>query len=224
MISGTMSARLQFLWQKRQALVPLYGLSVIAGLSSWTDAVRPGIHAILIASPVLIAVSAIVLSFRLTLRTLAVVLAIMVLSFLAFAGGVHIGFPFGELVYTTALGPKALDVPIVIPFFWLALLIPAWTASAMMLKFRHVVVASFVVTAFDAVLELAAGSLDLWHWRAGAPSEFSYISWFAVSAISFSLLESYGEHKEPHWIVPHLLVVQLLFFIVSDAGIRFLIQ
>ena len=136
--------------------------------------------------------------------------------------GVNMGFPFGDYSYTQALGPKLFEVPLVIPFAWLSILVPSWVASEQILHFRHVVVASVVVTAFDAVLEFAAASLNLWHWQGGRPTELNYISWFAVSCVSLTLLKRYAREKAAHPIVPHLLFAQLLYFSLSDMRIRFI--
>jgi hypothetical protein len=83
-----------------------------------------------------------------------------------------------------------------------------------------VVVAALVATAFDAVLEFAAGSLDLWHWQGGMPKELNSISWFAISSLGISMLKRYATEREPDPIVAHFLIVQLLYFFISGVGIR----
>lgn len=117
-----------------------------------------------------------------------------------------------------------IDVPVVVPFAWLAVLIPAWVAADKVLRYRNIVAAAIIVTAFDGVMEFAADSLDWWHWRGGLPTELNYISWFGVSYLAFTILEKYAREKEPNPIVPHFLFAQLLYLALTDAGLRFLVQ
>jgi putative membrane protein len=169
-----------------------------------------------------VAIAAWTLTYKLTLRNLAAGGVVIALTFVCEAAGVNLGFPFGDYSYTHLLGPKLLDVPIVIPFAWLSALVPSWVASERILRFKHVVVASIVVTAFDAVLEFAAESLDLWHWQGGRPTELNYISWFVISYLSLSFLKKCAEEKQSDPMVPHLLIAQLAYFALSDIGIRFI--
>jgi uncharacterized membrane protein len=163
------------------------------------------------------------LSFRLTIQSLGVLCAILALVFLSMASGVNAGFPFGDYAFTNLAGPKIWDVPVIIPFAWLAILIPSWIASERVLRYQHVVVASLIVVAFDAVLEFAADTMDLWHWRGGAPTELNFISWFGISYVALSLLKKYSSPKESHSIVPHLLFAQLVYFFLTDVGMRFIV-
>jgi putative membrane protein len=171
---------------------------------------------------VAIGISAAVLTYELTLRSIAALVAVLVFTFLAEASGANLGFPFGDYAYTDMLGPKVLDVPLAIPFAWLAIVIPGWIAAERFLRYKHVVVASVVATAADALLKFAADSLDLWHWKDGLPTELNAISWFVVSYIALWILKTFAKEKPAHWIVPHLLTMQLLYFFLSDAGLRYL--
>lgn len=169
-----------------------------------------------------IGVVAAYLTYEVSFRSVAALLSVLVLTFVAEASGANFGFPFGDYAYTGLLGPKVLDVPVVIPFAWLAILIPSWKAAERFLRYKHLVVASILATAADAVLEFAADSLDLWHWRGGLPTELNYITWFIVSYLALAILQTYAKEKSSHWLVPHLLIAQLVYFAFSDAGLRFL--
>ncbi len=171
---------------------------------------------------VAIGIVAAILTYEVNLRSIAALLLVLLLIFVAEASGVNLGFPFGDYAYTHLLGPKVLDVPLVVPFAWLAILIPSWVAAERFLRYKHIVVASILATAADTVLEFAADSLDLWHWRDGMPTELNYITWFLVSYLAFAILQAYAKEKSGHWIVQHLLVAQLLYFFLSDAGLRYL--
>jgi uncharacterized membrane protein len=202
-------------------LATAYGLFLAGVLLNLAGSSRAFVTPVAMA---LIGILSLLLTYELTWKTIAATSGVVVLLFLCQALGVNAGFPFGDFVYTNGLGPKLLDVPLVIPFAWLAILIPAWVSAGRILRYRNAVVAAIVVTAADAVIEFAADSLDLWHWEEGLPAELNYISWFGFSYVSFSILEKYARAKEPDPIVPHLLFGQLLYFALTDVGLRFLIR
>ena len=204
------------------ALVGFYTVFIAGAVSNTLGMFRSVMIALTPLMMVSIGVAATVLTFRLSIRNVGAVIAVLILTFLCEAGGVNLGFPFGDYAYTSLLGPKVLDVPLVIPFAWLAVLVPSWVAADRILRYKNVVVASVVVTAFDGVMEFAADSLDLWHWRGGLPTELNYISWFGISYLALSILKNYATGKESSPLVPHLLIAQLLYFFLSDVGMRFL--
>jgi uncharacterized membrane protein len=221
MNSDFISQRLWAQVSSRKILtLALYALFVCGGLcnawngyQSFTKAVTPIIF-------VALGCGAFYLMYGVTIRNVGVALVVLLMIFASLASGAGFGFPFGDYAFTNALGPKLLDVPLVIPFFWLAVLIASWCAADRMLRYKHVVVAAIVVTAFDAVLEFAADSLDLWHWQGGMPTELNFISWLAISYLGLSVLKRYAIEKQADPIVHHLLIVQLLYFFITDVGIR----
>ncbi|MBM4159516.1 MAG: carotenoid biosynthesis protein [Ignavibacteria bacterium] len=170
---------------------------------------------------VAVGVTAFVSTYELNLKSVAAGVTVLLVTFLSEASGANLGFPFGEYAYTDRLGPKLLDVPLVIPFAWLGVLVPAWISSGHFLKFKKVVVASILVTVFDAIMEFAADALDLWHWKGGLPTELNYISWFVISYGCLSLLNRYAKEKVSNPLVAHLLASQLVYFVLTNVGMRF---
>ena len=207
---------------RRSGTIALYAVCVAGGV--WNTLHGSGTFIETLTPLILLAgaCAAFVLSYKLTPKSIASALAVCVMTFLCAASGANFGFPFGDFAYTGALGPKVLDVPIVMPFVWLMVLITSFSAAEGILRFKHVVVASIVATAFDAVMEFAADSLDLWHWQGGAPAELNFISWFCISYLGISLLQKYATEKPTDSFVPHILIAQLMYFLVSDVGMRFL--
>jgi uncharacterized membrane protein len=206
----------------RRKLIGLYSLSVLFAIGNLSRQFAFVAHWCAPLIMITVGTSALVLTYRFSLRAVSSFVAVLLIIFLCAASGANFGFPFGDFAFTDSLGPKVLDVPLVLLFTWMAILIPAWAAAGRFLRYKHVVVASIVVTAFDAVLEFAADSLDLWHWKGGLPTELNPLSWFGIAYLSFSILSRYAGEKEPSPIVPHLLYAQLLYFILSDTAIRFL--
>lgn len=205
-------------------LTGLYAFVVIAAVLNVVGKSHFTLPLVIPLVMALVGVGAVVLTYERSARTFVTAAGIVFFVFLCQALGVNFGFPFGDYAYTSQLGPKVFDVPVIIPFAWLAILVPAWVAADRVLRYRNVIVAAIIVTAFDAVLEFAADSLDLWHWRGGLPTELNYISWFGVSYVAFTILEKYAREQEPNPIVPHFLFAQLLYFALTDAGLRFLAQ
>lgn len=210
--------------KSRRGIV-LAGLYLLFGAGAMCNVghfFQPVMHFVTPFALVAIGLLAVFLTYEVNLRSIAAILSVVFLTFMAEASGVNLGFPFGDYAFTHLLGPKVLDVPLVIPFAWLSILIPSWIAAERFLRYKHIVVASILATAADAVLEFAADSLDLWHWKDGLPTELNYITWFVVSSMSLSILQAHAKEKGAHWIVPHLLVAQLLYFFLSDVGLRYL--
>jgi putative membrane protein len=207
---------------RRLTTALLYAIALSGALCNTLGIIRPFMT---VATPIVIviaAVAAFVLTYRVTMKSVSAGVGVLAMVFLCQASGANLGFPFGEYAYTDLLGPRLLDVPMVTPFMWLAVLIPCWVASGLFLKYKHVAVAALLATVFDAVLEFAADGLDLWHWKDGMPTELNYISWFALSYASLALLRSTADEREPNPLVAHLLVSQLLYFLLTDVGLRFL--
>lgn len=90
------------------------------------------------------------------------------------------GFPFGSYVYTTALQPQILGVPLIIPLAWLMMLIPAWSTAAYILgdKRHRLVFAALtglVFTAWDFYLDPHMVAHGLWRWQ--QPEGYFGIPW-----------------------------------------------
>ena len=209
---------------RRWLAAALYGFAVAGAAVNTAHVLQPAMHFLTPFILVGIGLLAAFLTYQASVRSAAALLSVLTLTFLAEASGVNLGFPFGDYAYTHQLGPKILDVPVVVPFAWLAILIPSWAAAERFLRYKHLVVASILATSADAVLEFAADSLDLWHWKDGLPTELNYISWFIVSYLALLILQTHAKERAIHWIVPHLLIAQILYYALSDAGLRFLFR
>ena len=208
--------------RRRIILAGLYLFFVGGALCNGVHLLQPFMHFMTPFLLVAIGLLAVYLTYEVNLRSIAAILSVILLTFSAEVSGVNLGFPFGDYAYTHLLGPKVLDVPLVIPFGWLAILIPCWIAAERFLRYKHLVVASVLAMAADAVLEFAADSLDWWHWKDGLPTELNYLTWFVLSYMSLAILQKQAKETNGHRIVPHLLIAQILYFFLSDAGLRYL--
>jgi uncharacterized membrane protein len=205
-------------------LTALYAFAVLGAALNSFGASRVSLAFLTPLAMALLGIVSVLLTYELSAKSMGALGGVVILLFLCQALGANAGFPFGDFAFTGGLGPKVLDVPLVMPFAWLSILIPAWVSANKVLRYRNAVVASIIVTAVDAVLEFAADSLDLWHWKGGLPTELNYISWFGVSYLVFTILEKYAGEKQLNPIVPHFLYAQLLYFALTDLALRFLVS
>ena len=100
--------------------------------------------------------------------------------------GVKTGAIFGFYRYGTVLGPKLLEVPVIIGFNWLLVIIGLSILSGKITKIPYLA-AAIVGTGsviFDFILEPIAIGLSYWHWEGGAVPLQNYIAWFCIAFIA----------------------------------------
>ena len=143
-----------------------------------------------------------------------------IFTFTIEALGVHTGAIFGEYHYGNTLGLKLIQVPLVIGFNWVIVVLGA-IALARKIS-RHVVygtlLAALFTAIFDVPLEIVAVNLDYWHWMPGFVPFQNYVAWFVVAflvALGFNLFKL----KPKGNIVIHYFFIQLIFFILIDVMI-----
>jgi putative membrane protein len=91
-------------------------------------------------------------------------------GFVAEAVGVHSGVPFGRYRYTGGLGPRVLDVPVVVPLAWAMMAHPAHAVAARLVDGRtaRVAIGAFALASWDVFLD--PQMVDAGHWRWSHPS------------------------------------------------------
>jgi len=85
--------------------------------------------------------------------------------------GVATGFPFGTYDYSGELGPKLLDVPLIIPLAWTWMAWPAWLAAIRLSRSRpaRVAIAAFGLAAWDVFLDPQMVAEGYWRWQDPTP-------------------------------------------------------
>ena len=79
--------------------------------------------------------------------------------------GVNYGLFFGEYSYGANLGPKIYEVPYVIGFNWVLLIIATGSVSYKIIKGKEIykiLFASFLMVLIDLLIEKSAPKLDFW--------------------------------------------------------------
>lgn len=116
---------------------------------------------------------------------------VALLGFAVEALGVRFGVPFGRYVYTDALRPQVLGVPVVMGPAWMVLVaFAADAAGRLRLRgWRATLFAALLTTATDLVIDpLAANRLGYWKW-AEAGSYYgipfvNFVGWFLTALVA----------------------------------------
>jgi uncharacterized membrane protein len=145
-------------------------------------------------------------------------ISVSTLGFLVEVIGVHTGLFFGHYYYGDTLGPKVLDVPVLIGLNWLIM-----TYSCGMLarylplpELLRVLLAALLMVGFDACLEPVASTYDFWHWTANVIPMQNFRDWFIFSCL-MQILFSRARFVKYNALVPLLYLTQLLFFFLLGS-------
>ena len=144
-------------------------------------------------------------------------LATHIFTFSVEALGVHSGAIFGEYYYGNTLGIKLFQVPLVIGFNWVIVVIGAIAIARRISRknLHSALLAALFTAGFDIPLEIVAINLDYWHWTMGFAPLRNYVAWFAVAfivALSFNYFKLETKGK----VIIHYFFIQLIFFILID--------
>ena len=127
--------------------------------------------------------------------------------------GVNFSFFFGEYQYGNNLGIKIFDVPLVIGFNWVLLIIITGNfASRIFPKsiIGKVVFGSIMMILLDLLIEISAPKLDYWEFSIN-PVPFSNYFWWFVFSILFHLIYQSNKIKE-YVVSTNILLIHFLFF------------
>ena len=127
--------------------------------------------------------------------------------------GVPFSFFFGEYEYGDNLGIKFFDVPVVIGFNWVLLIILtgnfAHKVFPRSIMFR-VLTGSTIMILLDLLIEISAPKLDYWEF-ANHPVPFSnYLWWFIFSVLFHFIYQS--NIKKEYIVSINILIIHFLFF------------
>ena len=127
--------------------------------------------------------------------------------------GVNFSFFFGEYDYGDNLGIKFFDVPVVIGFNWVLLIILTGNFAHKLFPksiFFKVTLGSILMILLDLLIEISAPKLDYWEFNVN-PVPFSNYFWWFVFSILFHLI--YQSNKNKEFVVStNILVIHFLFF------------
>ena len=144
-----------------------------------------------LASLFLLTAGLVVLLGERTGRGVLLLACVALLGFAVEALGVRFGVPFGRYVYTDALRPQVLGVPVVMGPAWMVLVAFASDAAGRLRLrgWKAVLFAALLTTATDLVIDpLAANRLGYWRWEEagsyyGVPL-VNFAGWFLTALVA----------------------------------------
>ena len=128
--------------------------------------------------------------------------------------GVHYGWLFGGYRYGRVLGPKLLDIPLLIGVNWVLVAAGAVSVAERfkLPRWATILAAASLATAYDFALEPLAVRLGYWMWESGRVPVYNYICWWWLSAASALLWQRMK--LRGNLFAAGLFAIQILFFIV----------
>ena len=128
--------------------------------------------------------------------------------------GVNYGLFFGEYNYGANLGPKIYEVPYVIGFNWVLLIIATGSISDKLIKGKEIykiLFGSFLMVLVDLLIEKSAPKLDFWEFVI-SPVPFSNYLWWFVFSLCFQYIFFKTVKTKEYNLSSNILVIQFLFF------------
>jgi putative membrane protein len=147
------------------------------------------------------------------LQNYAVMILVAVLGFAIEVVGVKTGVLFGNYYYGTALGPKLMEVPLLIGINWFFLTYAATLIAGKMVgnTVLRIIFASSMVVVYDFVMEPVAVYTGMWYWTGGKIPTQNYLMWFITAAFFVFLFSRFAKGSRNPLALP-ILVLQFLFF------------
>ncbi|MGI8649503.1 MAG: carotenoid biosynthesis protein [Rubrobacter sp.] len=120
--------------------------------------------------------------------------------------GVTTGLPYGDFVYSDALGGKLFGlVPYLLPVSYVPLVVGAvaatWRAEATSTRAAWLLRSTLLLVLMDGVLDPGAAALGFWVWEAGGfyygiPAS-NYFGWFISGLLASFILSRFGRWETP---------------------------
>jgi bisanhydrobacterioruberin hydratase len=149
---------------------------------------------------------------------LAWVVLTYLITFTLEAVGVHTGIIFGAYRYGEVLAPSLLDVPLIIGYNWVFVILGA-ACIARHYSTRPVLfalVTALIAVVFDAFLEPVAVRLGYWTWETGYVPLQNYVAWFAISfAAAIALKRFRISFYTP--VAIHYFIAQGVFLVAMNV-------
>jgi len=127
--------------------------------------------------------------------------------------GVNFSIFFGEYKYGDNLGVKIFDVPVVIGFNWVLLIILTGNFANRVFQksiIGKVLFGSTMMILLDLLIEISAPKLDYWEFALN-PVPLSNYFWWLIFSILFHLIYQSNNNKE-FLVSSNILVIHFLFF------------
>jgi bisanhydrobacterioruberin hydratase len=129
--------------------------------------------------------------------------------------GVKTGYIFGSYYYDDVLGLQFFDVPLIIGFNWVVIILGAIGIASRIHKsaFQIALLTGTFAVLFDLMLEPVAINLGYWKWRQGFIPLQNYYAWFGIAFFA-SLFSSKLKLELEDSLFIYYFLIQLTFFIL----------
>jgi len=144
------------------------------------------------------------------------------LTFTAEAVGVATGNVFGPYHYTGVLGPMLFEVPVIIGFNWIMVLVGMTAFTERICCNRIWLFAVFTGIAavlFDLVMEPVAINLQFWVWHGHTVPLQNYAAWFII-AVVLAFIYKLFRIRIPTTLPVWYTLLQTVFFILILTAIH----
>lgn len=124
---------------------------------------------------------------------------------------------FGQYSYGTLLGPKLMDVPLILGFNWLLLIyisaaiMQRSAASALVQIFGG----ALIMVGLDTLLEPFAIIHKLWIWPGGVVEPQNFLGWFVVSSAILACLYPLRIRYSNSIVYP-IFILQIIFLLIQN--------
>lgn len=137
------------------------------------------------------------------------------ITFLTEYAGVETGKVFGNYHYGSTMFLQLGNVPVVIAFNWIILIMATYALSQKITKIRFLIpfISSILIVAFDYVMEPVAMYLDYWQWYRNEIPLQNYIAWFIISYVFASALSIFRINPDSK-VLRYYFFIQLGFFVL----------
>ena len=134
--------------------------------------------------------------------------------------GVKTGYIFGSYNYRDVLGFKLLDVPLIIGFNWVVIILGAVGIASRIHKsaIQIALLTGTFAILFDIMLEPVAIKLGYWTWKNGFIPLQNYYAWFGIAFFA-SLFGSKLKLELEDSLFIYYFLIQFTFFILLSIFI-----
>ncbi|OGU36371.1 MAG: hypothetical protein A2315_17060 [Ignavibacteria bacterium RIFOXYB2_FULL_35_12] len=129
--------------------------------------------------------------------------------------GVKTGFIFGSYQYGDILGLKLFDVPLIIGFNWVIVILGAIGIASRIHRsaLQIALLTGTFAALFDIMLEPVAVKLGYWTWEHGFIPLQNYYAWFTIGFLA-ALLSSKLKLELEDSLFIYYFLIQFIFFIL----------
>ena len=193
-----------------QAILVVIYLVGIVGFSQakFRDTLLPASGIVLYLSTLAIA-----LASKNKIKFLVFMAIAFIIGFGAEVIGVNTAYLFGNYVYGINLGPKLLNVSIVIGLLWGVLALGAASIIDQMGIFNRwkVFFGAVIMLGVDLIMEPVAIANEFWSWDGENVPLYNYVCWFLIAILLQLILRKF-KLNEKNKVYNTLLILMIVFF------------